>query len=162
MKTLIWITSDMRRLVLMTALPVVVFTVYILAVRNEARGQNKGKDDVVRAKKFIVVDDQGRDVGEFGIEGESIRLRIPGEKGGPGVFVGVQKNGTHGIILFDGENQPLAEFSMRSEKSTPTVWLGTGDVPVSERPRVILYADKNGAPGLVFFDKNGKLISQTP
>lgn len=117
---------------------------------------------VVRAQKFIVTDDEGRAVGEFGFDQGSVRLRIPSEKGETGVTVGVFRDGNRGVVLFDQRGEALAELSIRTDRSQPTLWLGDRNLPVAKRPRAILYAEADGASGLVLYDKDGTAVWRAP
>jgi hypothetical protein len=78
------------------------------------------------------------------------------------VFVGIHPQGPRGVVLFDDDGKPVAEFALRTEDSPPTLWLGSRDPSLKDRPRLILYAESDGGPGLVLFDKNGHLTWRTP
>ncbi len=156
------IKTNAGRMALWVVLPVILLGAWLLDGRGVALGQDNKQGQVVRAQRFIVVDKHGHDVGEFGVDGDSVRLRIPGNRGEPGVFVGIQQDGARGVVLFDERGQPLAEFGLRTGDSPPTLWLGVRGAPVKQRPRVILYSESGGNPGLVFFDKEGKLTWSAP
>lgn len=119
-------------------------------------------DLVVRAKRFVVVDDKGVDVAELGYNDGAVRLRIPSKAGEPGIAIGSFRDGSRGMVLFDDEGIPVAEFSLRSARSSPSLWLGDRESNLQKRPKVIINGDKNGRPNIILLDKEMKQLWQAP
>jgi hypothetical protein len=128
---------------------------FLLGAAAKGRKGNHGPD-VVRAKRFVVVDDAGQEVGEFGFDQGSVRLRIPGKRGEPGVFVGTHREGTRGVVLFDGAGQPIGEFILPGNDYPPLLRMRTREQAAGEQGRrLALYVAPDGWPGLSFYDKDG-------
>ena len=115
-------------------------------------GRSDQSQQIVRAKKFIVVDDEGKAVGELGIEKGAVRLRIPAKIGQPGVAVGsYPENNWTGISLFDSRGHTLASL-MQVEGKPP----GLLFFDHKHRPRLTCSLGENQAAAFNVYDEKGK------
>jgi len=130
----------------------------------------------VRATKFTVVDSEGRARGEFGLTEEGdVQLRIPRTPDGPGVWIGVRKNGVRGVALFGEDRRPQIELVSESASALPglTIYdkqgsyrltMGVGDdgsVALAmgdgaARRRLVVGIGPDGTPSMHMLDASGK------
>ena len=86
----------------------------------------------VRAKKFVLVNEQGASVGAFGTS-----------------------NGQPGLALYSESEKVRASFALDTNGQPGLVLFGE-----SKKTRALFALDTNGQPGVVLFGENGKARAQ--
>ena len=110
--------------------------------------QGKGYEDEIRAKKFVVVDNNGKPRAVLSDLNDGTGLTLSDKSGKPRVVLSVFNDGT-GLTLFDKNGKGRAGLSIFNDEPGLTM----ADKSGKGRARLGLHRDE---PEIVFFDNNGK------
>ena len=110
----------------------------------------------VRAKKFVLVDEQGMSVGAFGTTNGQPRLALYGESEKVRALFALDPSGQPGLALFSESQKARAFFALDTNGQPGVVLFGENGKP---RAKFIM---QKGEPRLTLLDGVGKVSFQTP
>ena len=83
-------------------------------------GVNKKRiavQEEVRARKFVLVNEQGTSVGAFGVVDGQLLLMLRDQDKNVRAILAVDEDGQPGIVLLDENGKPRAQFDIEENKS---------------------------------------------
>ena len=107
----------------------------------------------LRAEKFVLIDHDGRQRGEFrvGADGGSAVVFYD-QNGARRVVLGEAPNGRNGLAIYGSGGRQMAGFTVADDNQSSVTLYD----PTSGRARVGLGVAVNGEPALVLFDQGGR------
>jgi hypothetical protein len=108
---------------------------------------------VLRAEKFVLVDRDGRQRGEFrvGADGGSA-IGFYDQNGAKRVVLGETPKGRNGLAIYSSSGRQIAGFTVAEDNQSSVTLYDAAN----GRARVGLGVAANGEPALVLFDQNGR------
>jgi hypothetical protein len=107
-----------------------------------------GRENVIKAKGFILVDEKGNERAKLSMDDNSPGLCLRDENGKPRIGLAVDKNGPK-LNLFDENSKP--RIALAAIKDGPSLFLADEN----GKPRASLSADEDG-PRLALYDANNQ------
>ncbi len=126
----------------------------LLALLAGARGglwQSSSEKDEIRARRYVLVDAQGKALGEFGTGRDgSVRLVVRRGDNGPQAWMGLLPDGKPYMALTYADDAGMVSLIGNEEAPAIQVW-GPGG-----RSRMVIQALKDSAATITLSDANGK------
>ena len=138
------------------AIGCVIFVLTAALVRPES---DDGTKDVIRARSFVLVDDDGRERAELTVtEDGSARLLFRDKDGVRGPWIGFRSDGVQALTLTDADG--FSYLELRVNDGLPAVILYGDKAGENRRRRAELSVDKDGAASLRLMDAAGQVVTR--